>query len=274
MTNAVATNVDSKEIRRSARARRRTAQLAPADTDIFRPSSYNTPDLVHEPAGPIDYKPKPKTRINIGKRKAQAADLSGPELVAKRPRHQRYQQVQASQDPLSSSPSSSKRHGTTTTLGSASSTLVSPRPSEAKEILRRARETIRLNSKSPGHPPFLMDTVLNSQAPNTANLEELLTEALDHKLGRSFHPDAAHYRNDYWTNEPYLWRGVAVEPLDLSPRKIYHVSAERSTASWDSTLDGEDSHDRVLEGRRCTYECDCGYACSSRSSPRGFSLAK
>ena len=37
------------------------------------------------------------------------------------------------------------------------------------------------------------------------------------------------------------WRGTPVAPVDCSSRRIYRVSAERSTAAWDSSLDSEDS---------------------------------
>lgn len=255
-------------MRRSARARQMRSGRNTPNLDIFRPSAYNTPisltpiqvsDLELIPNVKQTSKPS-KTRTNTRKRKAQATEESGTSNPpgAKRPRRhpaQRHKQRSSKGAQGFHDPPSSRYGRYRTDAASSSTTSETPSASqilcslEAKETLRRARETVQqlrvdlaAESSTQSRKPFLMDVILNSQAPNQANLEDVLTEALEHNLGRRFYTDNAHEMVDYSDfsyEAPYLWRGLTVESWDLSPRKIYHVSAERSTATWNPTLDGE-----------------------------------
>lgn len=284
---------------RSARARQMRSGRSTPNIDIFRPSAYNTPISI-TPISQLDRlipeaKPasKPsKTRTNTRKRKAQATDFSGINTpVAKRPRRhppqrhnsgQRSQKgVQGSHDPPSSRTSSRyARYKLNAARGSTTSETSQILGSvEAKEVLRRARETVHqlqvdLTSQStlPGRKLFLMDVILNSQAPNLANLEDVLTAALEGTLSRAVYTDEVQGTvdcSDFSYEAPSLWRGLTVESWDLSPRKIYHVSAERSTVTWNPTLDGEHAT-RVSEDADCEegWNCACGPSWSPRSSPR------
>ena len=285
ISNASSTlnSTTTKGTRRSARARQMRSGRSTPNIDVFRPSAYNTPisltplSQFSELLPEAKREPKPsKTRTNTRKRKLeQATDASaGSTPVAKRPRRhpsQRHKQrsskgAQGSHDPPKFSRASSryKRYkagaassSTTSETPSASQILGSSPSLQAKEILRRARETLRLQvdltsreattSNNHNRKPFLMDVILNAQEPNLANLEDLLTEALERNFGRPFYTGDVHGHgatfdidySDFSHEAPYVWQGVTVESWDLSPRKIYHVSAERSTATWNPTLDGE-----------------------------------
>lgn len=124
-------------------------------------------------------------------------------------------------------------------------------PSPTREALSRARAEAAL-SAGRGRRVAIMDVILDAQAP-TARLDadDLLDAVAAHQraaLGGPPDADEA-YLVDLFVpgrhaaREAAVWRELvdAAAQGDLSPRRIYRVSAERSTAMWDGALESDGS---------------------------------
>ncbi|KAJ3483950.1 hypothetical protein NLI96_g5981 [Meripilus lineatus] len=183
--------------------------------------------------------------------------------------------------PMASPPSESPGPSS---AGSSGGHVLHPRPrpgsgpgsGDAKEVLRRARETISLNTTplSCRRPQFIMDIILDSLPPVTISTSDELMETIDSFKRFTATLDSVsnlHTRSsidskdleEYWRVQAKVWQGVAEGPSDYSPRRIYHVSAERSTASWDSgTQSDYNSLGGMMGSRRLGHSeiegpCEC-----------------
>ncbi|KAI0082375.1 hypothetical protein K474DRAFT_1671071 [Panus rudis PR-1116 ss-1] len=240
---------------------------------LSRTDSHDTPNSLHHiPAAmPTSRIGNTKKRKSVHKTKPYiATDLSrlGPQLVAKRLRHRRQRDQSKAYDP---SPLSNSGQSTSIPTTPGKDQLSSPSSSrtphssssEAREILRLARETVQdYDLTEQGSKPSLMDVILDARPPVTRYSEDLLFDAIE--FGKPQPIDGFKTQRDlydYWAHQEFLWRGLKVEPMDVSPRKIYHVSAERSTATWDTGIGPNDA-----DGFERTEQIDCG-SLHSRSSP-------
>lgn len=174
-----------------------------------------------------------------------------------------------------------------------SSSPVSP-PKEPgttiNQVLKRARETVLLHSThesfsiqedgervvvrkteptvKPHRPKFIMDIILDSRPSITRYSEDELMDTIDSQP--KYYPILDHpFRNStdldhYWDHQSKVWKGVAEGACDYSPRKLYRVSAERSTVGWDAVGSVEGRKQSESEG----YEVAA--ATLVRSSPKAM----
>ncbi|TCD67571.1 hypothetical protein EIP91_012268 [Steccherinum ochraceum] len=185
---------------------------------------------------------------------AVPAFVAGPK---RRRRHQTHDKTGNNSRGKGKANASAKVQPTRGHAREASSTSASS--SEAQHVLRLAREVTTeefdpdLNIR--GRRPFIMDVILDAQpAPVTQFSEDLLMDAIESRRSPR-HPHTLSSKRDldaYWDAEHALWRGIPrVEAgADISPRVVYHVSAERSTASWDARLDLDERQEGALAGER------------------------
>ncbi|KAI0346856.1 hypothetical protein BDW22DRAFT_464410 [Trametopsis cervina] len=122
------------------------------------------------------------------------------------------------------------------------------RISPAQELVLKARAAAAHSSGVHGshRPVSVMDVVLNAQTPNRRLDVEDLRDAIDecHRIALSF---PASDEDDVLANmfvpgrvearQAFLAEDVGAVLDEFSPRGIYQVSAERSTAAWDPSLD-------------------------------------
>ncbi|KAF7800141.1 hypothetical protein EIP86_011386 [Pleurotus ostreatoroseus] len=118
----------------------------------------------------------------------------------------------------------------------------------AKEARTRVQAVADLCSVARGHQVSIMDVVLDAQASAAGGgLDEDLLDALEERQRIAMHglsdEDAVLEMLSprwYGVRQARKWQGTLVPPVDCSSSRIYHISAERSTASWDGNLDSDD----------------------------------
>jgi len=241
--------------RRSARVRYQAIHLSAdnASNTKFRSSTStlkpNLPNL--KPKSKIKKRGTHSPRTRRPKPVPPNGSMSRPvpALTFKRHRHRHPR------DSSTSNPS-----GTTLPSWSSDPAMRSPPSSQAKELLHLAKEAANLDLECLGRRPFIMDLILDTKPTITKYREDILMDALEETKQR-FYPKADYsFRKPsdlrkYWSEQEELWRNVPLDlgdSLDFSPKKLYHVSAERTTA-WNSTFDDMGGEHSQPEG--CSMTC-------------------
>lgn len=123
-----------------------------------------------------------------------------------------------------------------------------PQEPPTRERIQRARAAADLTSMGRGKQVSIMDVILDSQAP-TARLDaEDLIDAIEQYQCIAFARPSAEddlladmfVPGRYEARQAAFWQDVR-DALEYSPKSIYHVSAERSTAAWDTASDSGSS---------------------------------
>ena len=128
------------------------------------------------------------------------------------------------------------------------------RPPTAHNLVSNARRAAHLSSYRSKRPVSIMDVVLNAQVPNTRldieDLQDAIEECqrtalsipasdVDELLANMFVPGR------YEARQAFLAEGVQDLSEEFTPNEIYRVSAERSTVTWEPSLDSESSDDNL-----------------------------
>ncbi|KAH9948418.1 hypothetical protein B0H21DRAFT_707832 [Amylocystis lapponica] len=143
-----------------------------------------------------------------------------------------------------------------TNISPLSVSLLAPPPPPtppARDLLRRAQQTVEVDTDWLGRRPFIMDIILNAMSPAAENSEGVLLEAIGRSQAdiprRDYVFTDKNSVDQYWTDQAVLWRGIAVEPAPYLCQNRYPVSAERSTAAW---VADEDDSQQALDDCRAT----------------------
>ena len=150
------------------------------------------------------------------------------------------------------------KHGTSGSIGKKprpppqqSSTPAASQRAATRDRIR-AQAIADLYSVARGNQVSIMDVVLDSQPvarpdPRTGITEELM-DYLEERQRITMHDPSDEEILQEMFNPWYhgrrqarKWLGTVVTPVDCSSSRIYRVSAERSTVSWDSSLDSEET---------------------------------
>ena len=152
----------------------------------------------------------------------------------------------------------SNRHSTTGETRGATHRLSTPRArpaqrrahaqlSPTRERIHRARATAELSKGRGGKQVSIMDVILDAQQPTAGLDADDLMDAMEQYQRIAFARPSAEddfladmfVPGRYEARQEALWRDIAAAQMDYSPKSIYHVSAERSTATWDASLDSD-----------------------------------
>lgn len=128
------------------------------------------------------------------------------------------------------------------------------RPTSSYELVSNARAAAHSSSHRFNRHVSIMDVVLDAQGPNRRLDIEDLRDAIeechrvalsipasdeDELLANMFVPGR------YEARQAFLAEDVQDLAEDFTPKEIYQVSAERSTATWEPSLDSESSDDNL-----------------------------
>lgn len=126
-----------------------------------------------------------------------------------------------------------------------------PRLTATQDIVRRARAAAAaLRPGSARARESIMDVVLNAQAPNTRVYVEDLQDAIDECYRAALYVPASEVDDvladmfvpgRYAARQAALADAVQVIPEEFTANEIYRVSAERSTVTWEPSLDSDDN---------------------------------
>lgn len=98
-----------------------------------------------------------------------------------------------------------------------------------------------------------MDVILDSQEPTAGLDADDLMDAMEQYQRIVFGRPSAEddvladmfVPGRYEARQEASYREIAAAQADYSPKSIYHVSAERSTALWDASLDSDSSSEPI-----------------------------
>ena len=118
----------------------------------------------------------------------------------------------------------------------------------------RAQAVADLYTVSRGHLVSIMDVILDSRESATvqSGIDDDWMDSIEERQRLALHDPSddemmLEIFNPWWYGARLArkWQGTVVTPVDCSSSRIYHVSAERSTAAWDSSLDSNDIADTL-----------------------------
>ena len=118
--------------------------------------------------------------------------------------------------------------------------------SPARILLSQVRQYVGLEVDRNGHKPAIMDIILWLMSPVQHNEDTLMNDIEGtRRLNQSLCEYERVFKNEeslhtYWAHQAHI---AAIQHDTPAPRAKFNISAERSTAGWQATLEGEAGDD-------------------------------
>ncbi|KAI0796936.1 hypothetical protein C8Q75DRAFT_729763 [Abortiporus biennis] len=261
-SNGSTTEVNAKILENPTRTQGRSARSCYQSTQLSNVSDDKVRGAQSSTRG--------RNTAKSSRRRSKASkldDVTIPALVRKPRRHNK--KTHDSNTPTNPnfklSNRTSKSSVTTSISGSSnlptqSASSASSTSSSVGRVIQLAKEAADLDFECYGRRTTIMDLILDAKPPVEKYAEDVLMDAMD--LGKKFNsslpppPPNHSFRKakdlvGYWAQQESMWRGRQFgvyedSTMDFSPRNIYNVSAERTTASWSSDKEEDREHGDII----------------------------